>query len=337
MSIVVTGGAGFIGSALALELADDGADVTVLDAFTYAAAPGTLTALAAHPRITLQCCDLRNPFAVCEALATLQPFGIYHLAAESHVDRSIDAPGDFISTNVTGTFHLLQAIAALKSRPRLVHVSTDEVFGDLGPGSKFTLQSPYAPNSPYAASKAASDHLVRAWTRTYGLDAIITNCSNNFGPRQFPEKLVPLMILKALAGEPMPIYGDGLQVRDWLFVGDHVRALRLAMEKGKSGETYLIGARCEKTNLAIVHALIDALNAERPDLKLDSRSIQFVTERPGHDRRYAIDPSSAEQALGFSPGFMFNAAIEATVRWYLEHEAWWRPLVDQGATRRRGA
>jgi len=334
--VLVTGGAGFIGSALCLRLVDQGWTVTNLDALTYAAAPASLAALDGHDRYTLVKADIRDAEAVKAAFETARPDAVMHLAAESHVDRSITGAGIFVDTNVMGTFTLLEAARAWRdSLPadkagafRFLHVSTDEVFGSLGAEGLFSETTAYDPSSPYSASKAASDHLARAWGRTYGLNILVSNCSNNYGPRQFPEKLIPLMILNALAGKDLPVYGDGSNVRDWLFVDDHARALIDIVERGRAGETYCIGGNAERTNLDVVQAICDIVDDRRPGGVARRELIRFVTDRPGHDARYAIDSTKLQDELGWSPSLDFETGLAQTVDWYLDHEAWWRPIQD---------
>lgn len=334
--VLVTGGAGFIGSALCLRLVDQGWTVTNLDALTYAAAPASLAALDGHERYTLVKADIRDTEAVKAAFGTARPDAVMHLAAESHVDRSITGAGIFVDTNVMGTFTLLEAARAWRdSLPadkagafRFLHVSTDEVFGSLGAEGLFSETTAYDPSSPYSASKAASDHLARAWGRTYGLNILVSNCSNNYGPRQFPEKLIPLMILNALAGKDLPVYGDGSNVRDWLFVDDHARALIDIVERGRAGETYCIGGNAERTNLDVVQAICDIVDDRRPAAAPRRELIRFVTDRPGHDARYAIDSTKLQDELGWSPSLDFETGLAQTVDWYLDHEAWWRPIQD---------
>ena len=345
MRVLVTGGCGFIGSAVVRALIARGAEqVGVLDALTYAANPATLAPFEGRGDYRFFHADIRDRAAVDAALATLRPQAILHLAAETHVDRSIDGPGVFIETNLGGTQVLLEAAEAFRrTRPdanaeafRFVHVSTDEVFGALGPGeAPFTEASPYRPRSPYAASKAGADHLARAWHETYGLPVILTNCSNNYGPFQHPEKLIPLMVLRGMKGEALPVYGDGLQVRDWLHVEDHARALLAVLDGGAPGQTYLVGARAERTNLQIVSGVCAALDALSPG-RAHADLITHVEDRPGHDRRYAIDPTHIEAALGWTPAIAFEDGLAATVRWYADNEAWWRPMLSQGALNRRG-
>lgn len=331
--IIITGGAGFIGGAVARHLASDGdAAILCIDKLTYAASPDALASLTGHPGYAFLRADICDRTVMAEAVRHHRPDVILHLAAETHVDRSIDGPAAFVETNVVGTQAVLDVALdhwrkledGAKSRFRLVHVSTDEVFGSLPETGLFAESSPYAPNSPYAASKAAADHLVRAWNRTYGLPTIIANCSNNYGPYQFPEKLVPLMIIKALAEESLPIYGRGDQVRDWIHVDDHVRGLRAVLERGRIGESYNIGSRCERTNLQITEHLCSILDRLRPRPSgLPHRDlIDFVADRPGHDRRYAIDPTKIERELGWRCRIGFEQGLESTVRWYLDNRPW---------------
>ncbi|RZK96704.1 MAG: dTDP-glucose 4,6-dehydratase [Methylobacterium sp.] len=337
MRILVTGGCGFIGSALVLHLVQElGHEVATLDALTYAANPISLQPLADNPRHRLVEADICDPGAVHALYAAFRPEAVMHLAAESHVDRSITDPGAFIRTNVVGTQVMLDGARShwdglsgeAKAAFRFLHVSTDEVYGSLPPDGFFTEASRYDPRSPYSASKAASDHLARAWHETYGLPVLVTNCSNNYGPRHFPEKLIPLMILNALEGKPLPVYGDGLNERDWIHVEDHARGLVAVLEKGRIGETYLLGGRAVRNNLAVVKALCAAFDRLRPDQAPHDRLITSVADRPGHDRRYAIDPSKAEAELGWHPTKDFERALEETVRWYLANEAWWRPIRE---------
>ena len=331
--IVVTGGAGFIGSALIRQMVQESeAEVINLDKLTYAGDLTSLAEVSSCPRYHFEKADICDAQAVRRILETYEPTAIMHLAAESHVDRSIDGPGDFIRTNITGTFTLLEAAlrywkngdSEIQNRFRFLHVSTDEVFGSLGATGFFTEETPYSPNSPYSASKASSDHLVRAWHHTYGFPSVMTNCSNNYGSYQFPEKLIPLVIRNALAGKPLPIYGKGDNTRDWLFVDDHARALRLVLEQGRLGESYNIGGNNEKTNLEVVHticALLDELKpneAGRPHREL----ITFVKDRPGHDQRYAIDASKIGKELGWSPRENFESGLRKTVEWYLANPTW---------------
>ncbi len=332
-SILITGGAGFIGNCLVRMVVGERLfRVVNLDKLTYAGNLDSLEPIRGDANHVFVHGDVGDAPLVDELLRQYRPRAIVHLAAESHVDRSIDAPATFLDTNVVGTFRLLQAARrywtslgeADRDRFRFLHVSTDEVYGSLGEQGCFTESSPYAPNSPYAASKAASDHFARAFFHTYGLPVIITNCSNNYGPYQFPEKLIPLMILNAIEGKPLPVYGDGKNVRDWLFVEDHCRALLAALEHGRPGEVYNIGGNCEQTNLAIVEALCDLVDELSPDApRRPSRSlITFVEDRPGHDRRYAIDSSKARRELAWRPRQNLASGLRQTVRWYLDNSAW---------------
>jgi dTDP-glucose 4,6-dehydratase len=330
--ILVTGGAGFIGSNFILQCLahETNAVVVNLDALTYAGNPQNLAAVQSEPRYSFVQGDIADAQLEAELFARLRPRAVVSFAAESHVDRSIHAPGDFIRTNVVGTFQLLHVAreywnalpAPERQNFRFLHVSTDEVYGSLGPRDRaFCETTAYSPNSPYSASKAASDHLVRAYHHTYGLPTLITNCSNNYGPRQFPEKLIPLMIINALNGKPLPVYGDGLNVRDWLYVEDHCEAIRTVLAKGRPGETYNIGGRSEKTNLDVVNTICAVLGEERPGR--DYRSlITFVADRPGHDRRYAIDSTKIETELSWRPRESFESGIRKTVRWYLDNMEW---------------
>jgi len=330
--IVVTGGAGFIGANFVLDwIAATGEPVVNLDKLTYAGNLGSLAALAGDARHLFVRGDIAERALVERLLAEHRPRAIVHFAAESHVDRSIHGPAAFVQTNVVGTFELLEAARAYwqrlegeaRSGFRFVHVSTDEVYGSLGESDPaFTEETPYAPNSPYSASKAASDHMVRAYHHTYGLPTLTTNCSNNYGPYQFPEKLVPLAISNALEAKPIPLYGDGRQVRDWLYVGDHCEAIRTILERGRPGETYNIGGNSERRNLEVVHAICDALGEARPREGGYRCLVTFVKDRPGHDRRYAIDASKLRAQLGWSPRESFASGLAKTVRWYLDHGAW---------------
>ena len=346
MTLLVTGGAGFIGSNFVLDwlAAPETRDEPVvdLDALTYAGNLANLASLQGDARHTFVQGDIGDRALVDQLLARHRPRAVVHFAAESHVDRSIHGPGAFIKTNVEGTFTLLEAARGYwgaldgeaKAAFRFLHVSTDEVYGSLAPGAPaFTEEHPYEPNSPYAASKAASDHLVRAWHHTYGLPVVTTNCSNNYGPYQFPEKLIPLMIVNALAGKPLPVYGDGMQVRDWLYVGDHCAAIRTVLARGRLGETYNIGGWNEKANREIVDTLCALLDELRPDPAGPyARLVAFVADRPGHDRRYAIDARKIERELGWRPAETFASGIRKTVHWYLDH-ADWTAQVQSGAYR----
>jgi dTDP-glucose 4,6-dehydratase len=338
MKLLVTGGAGFIGSAVVRRAIRDGHRVVNLDALTYAACLANVAEVAAAPGYVFEHADIRDRAALDRIFAAHDPDAVMHLAAESHVDRSIDGPGDFIATNVTGTYNLLEAARAhwtRRGRPdsfRFHHISTDEVFGSLppDPALKFTETTPYDPRSPYAASKAASDHLVRAWHETYGLPVVLTNCSNNYGPFHFPEKLIPVVILNALAGKPLPIYGTGANIRDWLYVEDHAAALLLVLEKGRVGRSYNIGGGNERTNLDLVRMLCAILDAKRPKARGSyADQITFVADRPGHDARYAIDATRIRDELGWRPSVTLEEGLELTVTWYLENEAWWRPLLGR--------
>ncbi len=341
--VLVTGGAGFIGSAVVRQYIQD-TDVTVVnvDKLTYCANLDSLGEARDHPRHRFEHVDICDRAALERVFREHRPEAVMHLAAESHVDRSIHGPAEFIHTNVTGTLTLLEVArdywASLEGearrRFRFHHVSTDEVYGDLGPADPpFTETTPYAPSSPYSASKAASDHLVRAWLRTYGLPVVVTNCSNNYGPYQFPEKLIPLAILNAQAGRPIPVYGRGENVRDWLYVEDHARALRLVLERGRVGETYNIGGRAERRNIDVVEAICALMDRLHPRPEGPHRAlIQFVADRPGHDRRYAIDCSKIERELGWRPQEDFDSGLEKTVRWYLDHPQWVQ-RVQSGAYR----
>ena len=343
-TLLVTGGAGFIGGCFVREwLAAGRGRLVTFDKLTYAGNLDSLADVLQHPDHVFVQGDVADRAAVDAALAAHRPTAIVHFAAESHVDRSIEAPEEFVRTNVLGTFHLLDAarryVATLPDAARhafrFLHVSTDEVYGSLGPTGKFTETTAYDPSSPYSASKAAADHFARAYHRTYGLPVIVTNCSNNYGPYQFPEKLIPLMILNALEGKPLPVYGDGSNVRDWLFVTDHCGALRLVLEKGRPGATYNIGGNCERTNLEVVRAICRAVDELRPGLPHApcENLITFVKDRPGHDHRYAIDATRIESELGWQRRYVFESGIRETVAWYLEHRAWVE-RVGSGAYRR---
>ncbi|OQC68424.1 MAG: dTDP-glucose 4,6-dehydratase 2 [Verrucomicrobia bacterium ADurb.Bin006] len=346
MRLLVTGGAGFIGSAVVRHLIRETPhSVVVLDSLTYAGNLESLRAVASDPRYRFVQGDIRDPQTVGRILHEAQPDAVLHLAAESHVDRSIDGPADFISTNITGTYQLLEAALAYwralppdrKDAFRFQHISTDEVFGSLGPQGLFRENTAYDPRSPYSASKAASDHLVRAWHHTYGLPTLLTNCSNNYGPYHFPEKLIPLVILNALEGKPLPVYGKGDNVRDWLYVEDHARALLTVLERGEPGETYNIGGNSERTNIEVVRSICDLLDELRPikqnpDFRGPAGTqsyralITFVEDRPGHDQRYAMDAGKLRRSLGWGPQEDFNSGLRKTVEWYLDNRWWWEPI-----------
>ena len=344
MKILVTGGAGFIGSAVVRLAIARGHAVVNVDALTYAACLDNVASVAASPLYAFEQADIRNGAAISAILARHQPDAVMHLAAESHVDRSIDGPGVFIETNVMGTYQMLQAARQYwegRGRPdsfRFHHISTDEVFGSLpqDPSVKFTETTPYDPRSPYSASKAGSDHLVRAWHETYGLPVLLTNCSNNYGPFHFPEKLIPVIILNALAGKALPIYGDGSNIRDWLYVEDHADALLTVVAKGQVGRSYNIGGENERTNLDLVRTLCAILDRKRPKAAGSyADQITFVTDRPGHDARYAIDPSRIRDELGWRPSVTVEEGLERTVDWYLANESWWRALQDRDGVGQR--
>ena len=347
MRVLITGGAGFIGSALARRLIKcTSHQVLVLDKLTYAGTMTSLAPVADSDRFGFVQADVCDAAAVKTTLQTFKPQIIAHLAAETHVDRSIDGPRAFVQTNLIGTFVLLQQTlnywrslsSAEKAVLRFHHISTDEVFGSLGGDGAFTETTPYDPRSPYSASKAGSDHLVRAWGHTYGLPVLVTNCSNNYGPFHFPEKLIPLIIIRALNGEPLPVYGDGSNVRDWLFVDDHARALQAVFETGKPGETYNVGGNAERKNIEVVTAICSILDRLRP--KAEGRyadQITYVTDRPGHDHRYAIDASKIRSDLDWTPSVTFEQGIEQTVAWYLDNQSWWQDILDaRYATQRLG-
>ena len=347
MKILVTGGAGFIGSALCRRLIADGADqVLNVDALTYAASPSSLAELEGSNRYRFLHADIRDAEAMQTAFDEFQPDAVAHLAAESHVDRSITGARSFVETNVVGTYVMLQTAldywrglaGARRDAFRFLHISTDEVFGSLGPDGYFTEDTQRDPRSPYSASKAASDHLVSAWWHTYGLPVLISNCSNNYGPYHFPEKLIPLITLNALEGRPLPVYGDGSNIRDWLYVEDHVAALRLILAKGRPGQTYNIGGRNERTNLEVVQRICDLLDEMAPALASGPRRclITHVADRPGHDQRYAIDATKLETELGWRAAENFESGLRKTVRWYLDRPDWWRPLRERYAGDRLG-
>ena len=336
MKIPITGGAGFIGSAVVRLAIARGHHVVNVDALTYAACLDNVASIAEHPNYVFEQVDIRDRAALDGVFAKHTPDAVMHLAAESHVDRSIDGPADFIETNINGTFNLLEAARSYWENQgypdtfRFHHISTDEVFGSLGPTGKFTEDTPYDPRSPYSASKASSDHLVRAWHETYGLPVVMTNCSNNYGPYHFPEKLIPVVILNALAGKPLPIYGDSGNIRDWLYVEDHADALLLVLEKGTLGHSYNIGGENERTNLELVKTLCNILDRLQPRYNGSYADlITFVTDRPGHDARYAIDPSRIRDELGWRPLVSVEEGLEKTVKWYLENENWWRALLER--------
>ena len=344
MKILVTGGAGFIGSAVIRLAIARGHSVVNLDALTYAACLENVASVAKHPNYAFAQVDIRDRAGLDAVFSRHSPDGVMHLAAETHVDRSIDGPADFIETNVTGTLNMLEAARSYwqaQGQPatfRFHHVSTDEVFGSLpsDPAVLFTEDTPYDPRSPYSASKASSDHLVRAWHETYGLPILLTNCSNNYGPFHFPEKLVPVVILNALAGKPLPIYGDGGNIRDWLYVEDHADALLLVLQEGAVGRSYNIGGENERTNLELVQTLCTILDRLQPRASGSYADlIAFVADRPGHDARYAIDPSRIQNELGWRPSVTIDEGLEKTVRWYLDNEDWWRPLLDRSGVGQR--
>jgi len=338
MKLLVTGGAGFIGSAVVRLAVSRGHEVVNVDALTYAACLDNVASVSDSPFYAFEQVDIRDRAGLDTVFAKHKPDAVMHLAAESHVDRSIDGPGDFIETNITGTFNMLEAARKywMESRKpesfRFHHISTDEVFGSLpnDPSVQFTEDTPYDPRSPYSASKASSDHLVRAWHETYGLPVVLTNCSNNYGPFHFPEKLIPVIILNALAGKPLPIYGDGSNIRDWLYVEDHADALLLVVEKGVIGRSYNIGGENERTNLELVQTLCAILDEKRPKSSGSyADQITFVTDRPGHDARYAIDPTRIREELGWRPSVTVEEGLAQTVDWYLDNESWWRPLQER--------
>jgi dTDP-glucose 4,6-dehydratase len=337
MRLMVTGGLGFIGSAVVRHFAaEKNCQVLNVDKCTYAGNPASLASVQNNANYQYLAADIADSAAMSQAFSDFQPDAVLHLAAESHVDRSIDGPGDFVHTNLVGTFTLLQAAltywkdlnGAQQNDFRFLHISTDEVFGSLGDTGAFTETTPYQPSSPYSASKAGSDHLARAWQHTYGLPVIVTNCSNNYGPFQFPEKLIPLVTLRGLASEPLPVYGQGTNIRDWLYVDDHVKALRCVLEKGTPGETYNIGGQCELTNLEVVESICALLDSQQPDTGPHKDLIEFVTDRPGHDFRYAMDTSKISTELGWAPVENFSSGIEKTVSWYLQNRDWWQAILD---------
>ena len=335
--IIVTGGAGFIGSALVRHLISNTDHIVLnIDALTYAGNLSSLASVSESDKYSFQQIDICDSPNILESIKAFQPDVITHLAAESHVDRSIDGPGAFIQTNLVGTFSMLNGALEYwrglseekQSDFRFHHISTDEVFGALGDDGFFTEETPYDPRSPYSASKAGSDHLVQAWHHTYGLPVVITNCSNNYGPFHFPEKLIPLVIIKCLAGEPLPVYGTGSNVRDWLYVDDHVRALQTVFETGVVGDSYMVGGNSERTNLEVVHVICDTLDRIRPraDELSYREQIKFVADRPGHDFRYAIDATKLQTELGWKPLESFESGMEKTIRWYLKNRAWWEAI-----------
>ena len=345
MKLLVTGGAGFIGSAVVRLAIQRGHAVVNLDALTYAACLDNVAGVAGHPAYTFEHADIRDRAALDRVFDTHKPDAVMHLAAETHVDRSIDGPGAFVETNVTGTYNMLEAARSYwqaqgkPDRFRFHHISTDEVYGSLpaDPAVKFTEDSPYDPRSPYSASKASSDHLVRAWHETYGLPVVLSNCSNNYGPYHFPEKLIPVIILNALAGKALPIYGDGSNIRDWLFVEDHADALLLVVREGQVGRSYNIGGDNERSNLELVQTLCSILDVLRPrsDGRPYAEQIRFVADRPGHDARYAIDPSRIRTELGWRPSVTVEEGLKKTVQWYLDNESWWRALQDRDGVGQR--
>lgn len=344
-TIFVTGGAGFIGSAVVRHLLrDTHAHVVNIDKLTYAANLESIPDAEANPRYAFEKQCICEAASLRKLFEKYQPVAVMNLAAESHVDRSIDGPGEFIQTNIVGTFTLLQEALRywralspdLRSQFRFLHISTDEVFGSLGKDGYFTETTSYSPNSPYSASKASSDHLVRAWRETYDLPTMVTNCSNNYGPYHFPEKLIPHIIIKGLAGEPLPVYGDGQNIRDWLYVEDHAKALTLVLERGAVGETYNVGGRNERTNLHVVESICDLLDEMSPRTASSRRGlISFVADRPGHDRRYAIDASKLERELGWRADENFESGLTKTVRWFFDNRNWWQTILDRGYQQKR--
>jgi len=345
MRVLVTGGAGFIGSAVVRHLVlERGYDVLTVDKLTYAGNMESLKHVGNQPNHLFLKADITDRAAMDAAFAEFRPDRVMHLAAESHVDRSITGSRDFVDTNVMGTYTMLEAARSHweslapddKAAFRFLHVSTDEVYGSLGETGLFTEETPYDPSSPYSATKAASDHLAKAWARTYGLPVVVSNCSNNYGPYHFPEKLIPLTILNALEGKPLPIYGKGENVRDWLYVEDHARALDLIAERGRIGETYNVGGRNERRNIDVVKRICEVLDAQHPEGAPHDRLITFVTDRPGHDARYAIDADKLETELGWRAQESFDTGIEKTVTWYLENSWWWQPLQQRYGRERLG-
>lgn len=344
MKILITGGAGFIGSAVVRRAIAMGHAVVNVDKLTYSGNLANVASVADHPGYAFEQVDICDAPALEAVFSRHQPDAVMHLAAESHVDRSIDGPMVFVQTNVVGTAALLEVSrrywsglnGARKDAFVFHHVSTDEVFGELGATGKFDEETPYAPNSPYSASKASSDLLVQAWGRTFGLPVVLTNCSNNYGSHQFPEKLIPVVVLSALEGRPIPVYGAGANIRDWLYVDDHAEALLLVLEKGRRGETYCVGGDAELTNIDLVRRICGIMDRLRPSGAPHDRLITFVTDRPGHDHRYAIDTGKIRQELGWAPRFDLEGGLTATVQWYLDNEAWWAPLRRKGAGERLG-
>lgn len=341
MKLLVTGGAGFIGSAVVRLAVSRGHTVVNVDALTYAGCLANVANVADSPLYTFEQVDIRDRTALDAVFARHRPDAVMHLAAESHVDRSIDGPGDFIETNITGTYNMLEAARTFwtaQDKPdsfRFHHISTDEVYGSLGATGMFTEDTPYDPRSPYSASKASSDHLVRAWHETYGLPIVLTNCSNNYGPYHFPEKLIPVVILNALAGQDIPVYGKGLNVRDWLYVEDHADALLLVLEKGALGRSYNIGGENEARNIDLVRTICRILDEKRPRNASYADQITFVQDRAGHDLRYAIDPTRIRDELGWRPSVTLEEGLERTVTWYLENEDWWRALQHRDGVGQR--
>ncbi|MDD9922735.1 MAG: dTDP-glucose 4,6-dehydratase [Boseongicola sp.] len=343
MKILVTGGAGFIGSAVVRQAIRDGHQIVNVDCLTYAANLANVAQVSNSPNYSFSQVSINDRPAIEAVFARHRPDAVMHLAAESHVDRSIDGPADFIETNISGTYNMLETARsfwASEGKPegfRFHHISTDEVFGSLGPEGQFTEETPYDPRSPYSASKAASDHLVRAWHETYGLPVVLSNCSNNYGPFHFPEKLIPVVILNAIHGKEIPVYGDGKNIRDWLFVEDHAIALLTVLTKGAVGRSYNIGGEAEAENIEIIRKICALLDDKRPKDKPCSDLITFVADRPGHDRRYAIDPTRIREELGWRPSVTLDEGLAQTVDWYLANEDWWRPLLDrQGVGERLG-